>query len=369
MLSFSYYEAGPLKAFTEKAYPRHSTYWLSEPPFDAKALSVWVGKLYDYMSRFFGDPNSSYRVFMRSNPYEGTGGTALAHSFMFGYYPPAKPTLDDLTDLLSHEMAHNWPELDGAHGQTAWYSEGTAEYYSQVLAYRAGLLTTDQFLNRINYRVDAYYGSPSRNMAMADVAKLYWKDPIMQKDPYGRGFVYLIETDAAIKAKSGGKRGLDDVVLELNKRKQAGEPYGVAQWLELVGKEIGSAQAKEAFDAMVSGKTERLPSTSFAPCFKVVSQPRRAFELGYVRSDATSNAVVTDLISNSSAAKAGIRNGDRIVQAPNLSQAWRSETATVTGVFERGGKQFTATWLPRGAEVDAYHWERRAGIPDQSCKF
>ena len=91
--------------------------------------------------------------------------------------------------------------------------------------------------------------------------------------------------------------------------------------------------------------------------------------MGYVRSDATSNAVVTDLISNSSAAKAGIRNGDRIVQAPNLSQAWRSETATVTGVFERGGKQFTATWLPRGAEVDAYHWERRAGIPDQSCKF
>ncbi|MFC4526259.1 hypothetical protein ISN76_19460 [Dyella halodurans] len=368
VLSFSYYAVGPLKTLSDTPNARLNAYWLSEPPFDAKALGAWVGKLYDYMSRFFGDTDSSYRVFMRQNPYEGTGGTALAHSFMFGYYPPAKPTLEELKSLLSHEMAHTWPSLDGTHGETAWYSEGTAEYYSLLLAYRAGLLSIDEYLKSINDRAAGYYASPSRHMRLDEVAKLFWKDPAMQKDPYGRGFLYLVQTNEAIKAKSGGKRSLDDVVLELNRRNQRGEPHGVAQWLDLVGKEIGAAEAKRAFDAMASGETLVLPPNAFAPCFKVVSQPRHVFELGYVRSNASSDAVVTGLKADSAAARAGLKDGDRIVRAPNISKVWPDDTASVTGVFERDGKQYTATWVPRGAKVDAYQWVRGAGAAP-TCKF
>ncbi|WP_130617186.1 hypothetical protein [Dyella amyloliquefaciens] len=368
VLSFSYYAAGPLKSQSSSTDSRLNVYWLSEPPFDAKAFSTWVSKFYNYTSTFFGDTKSSYRVFMRQNPYAGTGGTALAHSFMFGYYPPAKPTVEDLRDLVAHEMAHTWPMLEGSHGETAWYSEGTAEYYSLLMAYRAGLLTLDEYLASINQRADGYYASPSRSMTTADAAKLFWKDPMMQKDPYGRGFLYLVQTNAAILAKSGGKHSLDDVVLEIYRRTEKQEPHGIAEWLDLVGKEIGPAEAQAAFDAMKSGKTLVIPDNAFAPCFKVVSEPRHAFELGYVRSNSGSDAVVTDLKPDSAAAKAGVKNGDKILKAPDASKAWKSETTEVTGVFERDGKSYTVTYLPRGAAVEAYHWERAKGAAP-TCKF
>ena len=36
--------------------------------------------------------------------------------------------------------------------------------------------------------------------------------------PYGRGFLYLLDTDAEIRARSHGKHSLDDVVLEIYRR-------------------------------------------------------------------------------------------------------------------------------------------------------
>jgi len=369
VLSFSYYAAGPLKSLPVSPDARLNVYWLNDPPFDAQALGQWVSRFYDYTSHFFGDAKSSYRVFMRQNPYVGLGGTALAHSFMFGYYPPAKPTLSSLRDLLSHEMTHTWPSLQGTHGDTAWYTEGTAEYYSLLFAYRAGLLTTDEYLQRINDRAAGYYTSPSRNMPMAAVAKLYWKDPTMQRDPYGRGFLYLAQTDAAIRAKSGGKHSLDDIVLELYRRSQRNEPYGVAQWLDLVGKELGPAEAKQAFDAMTSGQTLMIPPSSHAPCFKVVSQPHRIFEMGFVRSTPNSDAVVSELKPDSAAARAGVRNGDQIIRSPDTTKARFDDSAEISVELERNGKKFTATYIPRGAMVDAYHWERQPGVDSAACKF
>jgi len=93
--------------------------------------------LYGSMAKFFDDETGSYRVFVRRNPFKGTGGTGLARSFTFGYNFDAKPTVDSLQGLLAHEMAHTWPAMQGEHGDTAWYSEGTAEYYSTVLSFRS----------------------------------------------------------------------------------------------------------------------------------------------------------------------------------------------------------------------------------------
>ena len=56
---------------------------------------------------------------MRQNPYKGAAAS-LAHSFMFGYEPAARPTLDSLQGLVAHEMTHNWPAMQGEHGDTAW---------------------------------------------------------------------------------------------------------------------------------------------------------------------------------------------------------------------------------------------------------
>jgi hypothetical protein len=368
-LAYSYYAVGPLKSAQQTGDATFGLYWLTDPPFDVGALGTRIRSLYATMSQFFGDTTSTYRVFIRQNPYKGWGGTALAHSFMIGYNPAEKPSIDDLQGLLSHEMTHIWPALEGEHGDTAWYSEGTAEYYSLILSHRGGQLSTDEFVKAINERAAAYYANPYIHLSNPAAAKIFWTDAIAQTVPYGRGFFYLLRTDDAIRTKSGGGRSLDDIVRELYRRKTRGEPYGIAQWLSLIGGEIGEAETQRAYDAMVSGELLTPPASRFAPCLEVIERPGRVFQLGFARASLNDDRVVRDLDPASEAAHAGVREGDLIVAVEGLSAARDDDTRPLTLKLRRAGAESAVTYLPRGAVVPGYAWRRNPAAPDSSCKF
>src|SRR5262249_35419072 len=155
--------------------------------------------------------------FIRHNPYNAGGGTGLAKSFMFAYGATQVPTLQDLQMLLAHEMAHNWPTLNGGeeHPLTAWYTEGTAEYYSLVLAYRAHLIDGDRFLTILNQRAEGYYANPLIALTNEQAGERFWSDGRAQRVPYGRGFMYLAQVNAEMRAHSNGARSLDDLVLDI----------------------------------------------------------------------------------------------------------------------------------------------------------
>lgn len=369
VLQFSYYYAGPVKSYPAEPGADFAFYWLSDPPFDAAQLGDKMKALYASMASFFSDNGSNYRMFVRQNPYKGTGGTGLGRSFMFGYNAAAKPTVDGLQGLLSHEMAHTWPAMQGEHGDTAWYSEGTAEYYSTVLSFRAGAISVDKVINTFNDRADAYYSNPYRALSNPDAAKKFWTDPVAQTVPYGRGFLYLLQAESAIRAASKGQRGLDDVVKELRRRQVAGEPYGIAQWLELVGKEVGPERAKAGYDYMVSGGLLRLPTDIYAPCLVVVEHPARPFQLGFARSSLNDDRVVRDLEPGSPADVAGVRNGDVVVEVNDINAVRGKADMPLVLTLRRGETQLTVSYLPRGAPVEGYHWERDPEVPDSACRF
>jgi predicted metalloprotease with PDZ domain len=369
VLAFSYYAAGPLKSYPAAGGDKFAFYWLGEPTFDAPALGERIRTLYAGMAKFFDDTGSSYRVFVRQNPYKGTGGTALAHSFMFGYEPAAKPTIDGLQGLVTHEMTHTWPAMQGEHGDTAWYSEGTAEYYSMLLSHRGGVLPADRYLAALNDKATAYYTNPYRALSNPEAAKRFWSDPIAQTVPYGRGVLYLANTDDEIRAASHGAHSLDDVVLELRRREVAGQPYGIPEWLDLVGREIGAARAKSEYEAMASGALLKLPPTRFAPCFSVVRQDARPFQLGFARASLNDDRIVRDLEPGSEAARAGVRNGDVIVTSSDVNAVRNDETKSLSLTLRRGDAEVSVTYLPRSAPTEAYRWVRNPKAPETSCKF
>lgn len=368
LLGFSYYASGPLKRYPE-ADPHFGLFWMSDPPFDPQVLGEGVRKLYEAMSDFFGEEAGQYRVFMRSNPYVGTGGTGLARSFMFGYHAPSQPTVDDLQGLLSHEIAHTWPSMEGEHGDTAWYSEGNAEFYSLALSWRSGAIGLDRVVETMNERADAYYSNPYRGLTNPEAAKIFWTDPVAQTVPYGRGWMYLLQTDAAVRAATDGAESLDDVVKEMRRRQVAGESYGIADWLRLVGARLGEDEAKAMYDHMVSGGLLIPPEELYAPCLKVVKRPVRVFELGFARASLNDERIVRELDPASEAAKAGLREGDRIAEAKDLNTARKTQDGTVTLVVEREGGRQTITFLPRGAAVEAYGWARDPATPESACRF
>ncbi len=369
VLAFSYYYVGPVRSYPTDPKAPFGFYWLSDPPFDANLLGERMKALYGAMSGFFGDAVSRYRVFVRQNPYSGTGGTGLAQSFMFGYNAAAKPTADSLQGLLAHEMAHTWPAMQGEHGDTAWYSEGAAEHYSTVLSFRAGAISVDRLLKTFNERADAYYSNPYIAASNPEAAQKFWTDPIAQTVPYGRGWLYLQQTDATIREASQGRRGLDDIVKALRRRQVAGEPRGIPEWLELVGQEIGADAAKARYHHMVSGGLLKPPANLYAPCLIVVSHPIRQFQLGFARASLNDERIVRGVVAGSAAAQAGMRDGDAIVEVSDVAKARADEAQTLTLTLRRGESRTTVTYLPRGAVVEGYRWARDPKVPDAACRF
>ena len=364
-LAFTFYGAGPFRKFQAEERARLTVFALSPSPFDMQALAGRIGRLYDYMASFFGDSEGAYRVFARQHPYRGRGGTALPRSFTFGYHAPSNPTVDELLGMLAHEIAHGWPSMQGAHGETAWYSEGAAEYYSIVLAHRAGVLSEAQFLEKINERAANYFSHPFRGLTNEEAARRFWSDPFVQQVPYGRGFFYLAQTDAAIRAASGGRRSLDDVVLALRARQAAGQGYGNNDWLALVGAEIGRERAQRDYERMTSGEIV-LPSSAFSPCFVAVPVDARQFELGFARGSLNRGAV-EGLVPTSAAARAGVREGDRIVDFTETSELTRDQAREMELVLERDGRRRTIRYLPRGEAVEAYRFARIPWAAEQGC--
>lgn len=77
-----YFAFGDVKKIAESDF---GYYWLAEPTFDVKELADYTKKLFGKMQQFFHDDQNAYRIFMRKDPFDHSGGTALLRSYMFGW--------------------------------------------------------------------------------------------------------------------------------------------------------------------------------------------------------------------------------------------------------------------------------------------
>lgn len=367
VLAFSYYATGPVLSEPPQADTDFALYWLDEPKFDIKALAAELTTLYGYMSEFFNDKGAPYRVFMRQNPYPAGGGTGLAQSFMFGVANEENSKGETPSLLLAHEIVHNWPRLNGSepHALTAWYTEGNAEYYSSALSYRAGLIGLEKFLDVVNERAKSYYANPHINLTNAEAGKIFWSDSRAQRVPYGRGFMYLVNLNAALKKASGGERSLDDLVLEVRAKQVAGETVGIDAWKAILERELG-ADAVTTFDDMVAGKLIVPSEDSLAPCFRVKTLDEKPFELGYDRMTLT---VVQKLVEGSEAAKAGLQEGDKILSFTPLSELREDPEKKMDITVNRDGEELSFSYLPRRDAVNAWIWERVEEVPNSACNL
>ncbi|MDH0867346.1 hypothetical protein [Mitsuaria sp. GD03876] len=367
MLGFSYFAAGPVRSEPAEVDTAFALYWLATPPFDTAGLARDIRQLYDHMARFFDDSGAPYRIFVRGNPYPAGGGTAGNRSFMFGYGVGGQTSSgDDLQMLLAHEITHNWPRMNvGEHGETAWYSEGTAEYYSVLLARRAGVIDLAKFQRVINEHAAGYYTNPFLALSNVEVGKRFWQDARAQRVPYGRGFMYLARVDALLRAKTAGRQSLDDLVRQVLRRQRAGEKVGNPEWVAMVTAILGD-DARKDFDAMVAGERLEIPPNSFGPCFAPAAKREVPFDLGF---DEMRLASVNGLRSDSGAARAGLADGDEIVRMTPIREVKNDPAKTISVTYRRGGEERTVSFLPRSAGVPSTEWRRVEGVADAECKL
>jgi len=364
-LASTVFMAGPMKrepgVVSQTGF---SSAWLGQPPFDPAPLMAWTNRLHGRMSGFFQDRTvPPYRVFLRYNPINAGGGTALTRSFLTTYGADTKG--DSLKGTLSHEMVHTWTDSDA--GQ--WYGEGIAVHYQGLLPFRAGLLSPEEFLEDLNDTARRYYANPLNGTPDNEIAPRFWEDSRIRVLPYDRGGLYFAVLDGKIRRASGGKRSVDDLVLEMNRRFAAGLKADDAAWIDLVVKEIGE-DGRKLHEGMLAGALMLPEADDFGPCFTRTTAQARRFDLGFEpRSLVGTTKTIRGLIPGSEAAKAGLKDGDVVTYAVALDGVQGDPAATLTLKVTRDGKTFPLTYLPRGEAVPVYQWMRKPGTESLKCVY
>ena len=363
-LSASMFMAGHFKREPEVANGGFSALWGGEPPFDPRPLMQWTGKLHAWMSVFFKDTvEPPYRVVLRSNPQNPGGGVAMTQSFAVGYGEGT--TAEGLKRIFGHEMTHTWTAKEE---MGKWFNEGNAVYYQGLLPWRAGLITTDQYLADINQTASRYYTNTMMHTPEAKVPAAFWDDTRIRVLPYDRGAMYFAVLNGKIRKASGGKRSVDDLIRTMVVRIRTDQPVSEAIWLDLLRQEIGE-DGPAVHRAMMAGELMLPQSDGFGPCFRRITKPIRHFDVGFDnKSMLGPNKVVQGLKPDSEAAKAGIHDGDKVVSGGAGDAIQADVTRTVTLKLLRDGQPLSITYLPRGQVVDAYQWERVPDVAENTCR-
>jgi hypothetical protein len=337
------------------------------PPFDSQALMQWTEGLYAYYFSYFRSPRVlPYAVLLRRNPINAGGGVELGNAFIGTF--DEHTTVDELKITLAHEMAHTFlRSLDHSDLEGSWYSEGTAVYYERLLPLRAGKIGPDDFLKDLNTTAARYYTDALLHTPNSEIAKQFWAETRVRVLPYDRGALYFALVDSKERKIAGGKRSLDNLIAAMLKRRRNDLPMDEPAWREILRNEQGQA-GLDQLDAMLRGDAMLPPSDAFGPCFRRTSRMLRRYELGFdSRVLIEPTRIVRGLDAGSNAAKAGLRNGDKIVRPVPQDGIQADQNALLHLEIFRGGKQFVLSYLPRGEQVEAYQWERVPGVSDSAC--
>lgn len=349
-------------------------YWIGTPPFDVAASTEWSATEFETLRRFFHSTSAGpYTMLMRPYARPRDGGGATQGGFMLEY---GVGSLSDSSRRLmfTHEMVHHFiGTLDGDASAVAWFGEGLAEFYKIRLPLRIGTIDSSDIEREIGLMTAAYYNSPVIDVPYPELARRRWADDSAQLAPYSRGFVYFVDLNAKIRAKSAG-RSLDDLVLKMLERRAAGQSYDEGAWRQLLVEELGPSGTAD-LDRMLNGQVVIPPDDAFGPCLKrtVLSHPRPVLGMSEDAFLVEPHRVV-GLVAESNAARAGLRDGDVIDSftgvtpriAHSASNVVLSDTVRVS--VRRDGRPMNFSFSTAGPRVTEYLWTSQPEV-EGHCAF
>ena len=266
-MRFGYYLVGPLGRY-EARNPGFEAYWLGRPAANPHKEMAWLEQGYDYMRKFWRDDKTKvYRVFIQTT---GQGGGSAADASFMGAWAPGKEdsTVQGPRMNVFHEINHYFVGgMTGAReGGQAWYQEGANTHYTRLLALRAGLIPLSVYLDDINRNASRYYVSAYRNKSAEEIREIGFSTGFggdgAQNLAYTRGSLFWSEVDYRLRQASGGKRGLDDVIVPLVTARMRGTPFTEEQLLTALGPDIRALYER----VIVRGEMLEPQSGAFGPC-------------------------------------------------------------------------------------------------------
>jgi predicted metalloprotease with PDZ domain len=283
------------------------------------------------------------------------GGRGLAGGFLL----VAGPDVDLLqhTRVFAHEQQHAWisrqiggfpavePNLE------AWLNEGFADAFTARALLRARLWTAEDFAADLNAALIRYWTSPVREAPNRRIQADRGHDFDVGKLPYDRGRLLALLWERQFRDASRFTGVLD--VLQIQRRMaRANLQAGRSASADLLFPEAVRAGAGLDLSAGIARYVDRgdavvLPADLFAACGRITWITQPAFDRGFdLPATLQNQRRVTGLSPDGPAARAGLREGDRIRISEIPSHD--SQTPLTYRVVDAAGAERRITYKPEG---------------------
>ena len=250
--------------------------------------------------------------------------------------------------LCSHEYFHTWnvkrikPAAFAPYDLTQesytpllWLFEGFTSYYDDLILVRTGLIDRSAYLGLLAKTINAVNkGSGRLKQSVAESSFDAWTKYYRQDENspnaivsyYQKGSLVALWFDLLIRARTRGKRSLDDVMRALWRRYgrdfyQAGHGVGVSDAdVEALFDEATGLSLKSVFDHAVRG-TKDLPLAEAFPAFAIQLQdrPRKGVpSLGVRTRKEGADCKLASVYEGGAAHRAGLSAGDALVALDDL---------------------------------------------------
>jgi hypothetical protein len=207
------------------------------------------------------------------------GGTAITNAFAL-YFSPGLSLGPDgawlhpsLQDIVAHEYFHNWNGVlfyladgDDAHS-TRWFVEGFTNYYAREMAWRSGLYDDAKYVETLNTAITAYQDAEHRDLTHDEMAELWAVNDERAAMSYTRGELIALMLNEALRSRSDGALGLDDLMRDLAReaRTEGVERPDVSRFYAWIADHADPSLADEIRAYAEAGRPLELPARVQAP--------------------------------------------------------------------------------------------------------
>jgi predicted metalloprotease with PDZ domain len=284
-------------------------------PWKDEELLALVAKLMQLTRAFWNDDGPELYLLVVLPSTAGSSGRAYEDSAVV-HVPRWTPPGSRPIVVITHELLHQWLG-DALSGRGLhWLTEGFCEYYAHLLPLRAGLIGLTDYVLAYNDALARLWLSPVKNAPGSRVTAQFWTDDAVQRLPYLRGAILAHDWNARIRRATAGAKGLDHFMRRLLwKAPRRGTTS--TRLVDDVAQEFLDGGIEADLDRFIDrGETMSPDPDALGPCGKLTFRTVWSLSFGFDLSTSHRTRVVTNVVEEGAAYRAGLREGQELMWAP-----------------------------------------------------
>jgi predicted metalloprotease with PDZ domain len=214
---------------------------------------------------------------------------------------------------------------------------------------QVGLIDLPQYAAHYNEILSEYYRSPVRNENNQRILRDFFTNSAVYKLPYRRGMLLATKWNEIISRQSGGSKSLDDVMHQILRDARTGKVKEISTDYVV---SVLSRHASHDFAGDVEKYVEKGDTITdfkgvFGDCIDSAVVIPDQFELGFDFETARTSRITAQVVKNSAAYAAGVRDGQKIL---SVSVQFGKTDKPVKLKIEEGGQSREITYFPEAIE-------------------